>query len=1230
MTIAWPNPCELLPSIIPEERRGRPGAAREAALAAARENPERRLEYLMWAVYASLSVGEAREALRLLDTFPADADATIAGRARACRAWAQMLDRNWYPGNDGGEMSPSWRENLATIDSVASGDAETMLVEACAAYGPRMVLTFRDIITGASRQSLALLDQVLPAALQSLDNFSVVAAKVNAPTSVVWSLAAKADLQQRAGHREEARQALTQLRGYCMQAGDVVGVANTWMLEGDWWATPGSTPEALGLVLPDGAADAAPPIPVNTAAMQAYEQAAVILAESDAPRANAAVSLRRALLAGRAADFDAQREHLMQCERACQEAGDAAGVHLATVHRWLSDIARGDLTAVRQIAPLEWGPVHGPVAEIAAWATKRGSLTYCTGLGRLLQRSGQKFVAASEFDRAEVAFRLASYLLPQNGAVPRWTIPEALAHLDTRRNLTTRALVRQVQTLDLLPAPKAPAGDDNTWLQDLQLTLGLVTVPTGVTGAGEIGIRMIERGEQRLNALLNVAKIAHAPDALLSSDPMKALEDAKAAYKADFTKGAGLDQKVLELASSVTSDALRRARPLVALMRARQVERLGWDTQAELWYRTALECSAKAGPENRWLEILILNAWGRRAEARTVLKTALDERLVEDSILAKLAIQVGDHEAARRLFAILATTREKLGTDWRDDADRAEAAIEGGDGDTALKLVSRAIVDFQGMIDRLPRDADRVAACDDVGAAELYLIASRIHLRLARAAERKRDLDTAAAQRALAFEVSERHRALTLPPVLPASALADRKGTGAFQQWQQSATEHATAYQRLLAALLLGTANVLHCTEVLAGAERALAESEAALSPGEQAALLEARRAQSVTAKDVQKRLPADACLLEYQVVGRDYVAFAMTASDVIAHEGRIERGTLQGLASRLVRACAAGTPSPEADELAAILLKPFASILAAQQRVLVVPSGALNAVPFHVLPFRGTPLGETHVISYLPAAGLIARGPMDRPLAAGGALVVGDPAFDPAEHPTLQRLPGAEVEANAVARIYDTPDIFLAANAKEETLRPLMRDRALVHLATHGRLDEIAPNTSSIVLAERGELTVSDLIGLQFNADLVVLSACDTGRGTTTQGGDLIGLARGLLAAGVRRCVVSLWPVDDAAACVTMVGFHRRVKKGTAPALALALAQREMRMLSGAQIAERYRALGGPVAPGQSAMRRKAVGTVPQLPAFPEVDIEDVDTTVEARGGHLASIWAPFILIGA
>jgi CHAT domain-containing protein len=430
----------------------------------------------------------------------------------------------------------------------------------------------------------------------------------------------------------------------------------------------------------------------------------------------------------------------------------------------------------------------------------------------------------------------------------------------------------------------------------------------------------------------------------------------------------------------------------------------------------------------------------------------------------------------------------------------------------------------------------------------------------------------------------------------------------------------------LLAALTLGAGEVPALTEALAGAERALADVEATLTPEQQAALAATREVRAFTAEETRRRLPAGACLLEYQMVGRDYIMYAVTTAEIVAQEGQLDRGTFDGMTSRFVRASAIGAPSPEAEELAAVLLAPFSTILARHERVIVVPSGALNAVPFHVLPFAGKPLGETHVVSYLPAASMLAQGAVDRPLAAGATLVVGDPAFDPATHPLLHRLAGAAVEAKAVAAVHGA-EAYVGALATEAALRPLLRDRALLHFAAHGRLDEIAPNTSSIVLAGDDELTVSDLIGLDIGADLAVLSACDTGRGTTTMGGDLIGLVRGLLASGVSRCVVSLWPVDDVAACVTMAAFHHRLKQGTAPAVALAQAQREIRTLSGADIADRYRAMGGALAAGDRALRRKGKSSV-RLSAFPEVDTEE-DIPVGAEDGQRTSIWAPFVLIG-
>ncbi len=134
---------------------------------------------------------------------------------------------------------------------------------------------------------------------------------------------------------------------------------------------------------------------------------------------------------------------------------------------------------------------------------------------------------------------------------------------------------------------------------------------------------------------------------------------------------------------------------------------------------------------------------------------------------------------------------------------------------------------------------------------------------------------------------------------------------------------------------------------------------------------------------------------------------------------------------------------------------------------------------------------------------------------------------------------------------------------------------------------------------------------------------------------GDAVGLARGLFAAGVRRSVVSLWPVDDAPACVTMARFHEHLAEGVAAAPALHAAQRAVAALSGAELAESYVALGGDGDDAMTTRRRGApAGAVDTTAALP-LDAEFVDDLaddepLEALSGDLARVWAPFIVVGA
>ena len=124
------------------------------------------------------------------------------------------------------------------------------------------------------------------------------------------------------------------------------------------------------------------------------------------------------------------------------------------------------------------------------------------------------------------------------------------------------------------------------------------------------------------------------------------------------------------------------------------------------------------------------------------------------------------------------------------------------------------------------------------------------------------------------------------------------------------------------------------------------------------------------------------------------------------------------------------------------------------------------------------------------------------------------------------------------------------------------------VHFATHGFLDTERPGLSALVLStvdengksQDGFLRANDIYNMKLPAELVVLSACQTGLGKEVKGEGLIGLTRGFMYAGARRVVVSLWSVNDNATADLMTKFYRKMlKQGERPAAALRAAQVEM-----------------------------------------------------------------------
>jgi CHAT domain-containing protein len=291
------------------------------------------------------------------------------------------------------------------------------------------------------------------------------------------------------------------------------------------------------------------------------------------------------------------------------------------------------------------------------------------------------------------------------------------------------------------------------------------------------------------------------------------------------------------------------------------------------------------------------------------------------------------------------------------------------------------------------------------------------------------------------------------------------------------------------------------------------------------------------------------------------------------------------------------------ATKLSGMLLGPVATELG-QKRLLVVAEGVLQYVPFAALPSGGDverPLIVDHEIVNLPSASVLAvlreefgnRKPASKTVA-----VLADPVFSADDARLAQatkiaadsspfvdaqrsavesgidglvRLRFSRQEADEISRLAgdkrNLKAVDFAANRSTATDARL-GDYQIVHFATHGLINNQHPDLSGIVLslvdeqgrAQNGFLRLYDIYNLKLNADLVVLSACQSALGKDIKGEGLVGLTRGFMYAGAPRVVATLWRIDDRASADMMRRFYEAMlKDGLRPAAALRAAQISM-----------------------------------------------------------------------
>ena len=364
--------------------------------------------------------------------------------------------------------------------------------------------------------------------------------------------------------------------------------------------------------------------------------------------------------------------------------------------------------------------------------------------------------------------------------------------------------------------------------------------------------------------------------------------------------------------------------------------------------------------------------------------------------------------------------------------------------------------------------------------------------------------------------------------------------------------------------------------------------------------LLGEKESDRVTAsrfRDFAARLPADTVVLDYILMDRTIVvlAFTRTRTEIalIRYDRRVFNQRARDIARRL------GDPNSSVPEInrrlrriGDILLGPVRPLLAGKRRVLLLQDGTMNLIPFGLFSESETgyrPMIEDKIIQVVPSLRFLVR-TSERRAASGtrGLFAVGDPAYKGSYSAAglsqeemqqvsrgsaylkyFARLPGTRKEVRGIGALFrgESVQTLFGPQATESAIKTAKLDGfRYLHLATHGILGGEVPGIGEPALVfadekqEDGLLKASEASRLKLNADMTVLSACNTGTGQFVVGEGVLGMSRAFLLAGSRSVVVSLWAVSDEATARLMTRLYRYRREGRSGAEALRLAALDIR----------------------------------------------------------------------
>lgn len=768
----------------------------------------------------------------------------------------------------------------------------------------------------------------------------------------------------------------------------------------------------------------------------------------------------------------------------------------------------------------------------------------------------------------------------------------------------------------------------------LEASLAASTDPTSTATMGalnNLGIIARQRGRLdqaeafwRRSHAINLEKIPHSLETAGTGSNLGRL----ATYQGDFDRAVEILGKAVRIFAESAPGSLGHIQALLALGDAQ--EGRGELEAAGERYREALAATAGQGEGStvRVAAALAIGELLRRQErwqeaeehltqVRDVLGRLAPGGLHEAEVLfslGRLAGDRGDVETARRWHQEALAIRSELAPGSAAQADSlgalARLARRRGDVDAAIELYHQALAAVESQL-RFLGGTEEIRTRFAQRFAPLYQELFGLLLEQGRGEE--------------AFEVSERYRAQSFVALLAERDLElepDRKErpAGERQRLKHLYEQNRQALDRL------GPVPGDHPELVRLLAERRALAVERQQT-WEAGAGTVPRRAEQpaapMTVDDVARALPAGSVLVSFvvgaeatdaQVVRRDRDGGRTLAASTLPVSAE-ELAERVAAFRRLLYSADPSTSRPEAvRELGAglyqWLLEPVAPSLAAADELLILPDGPLHSLPFAALTVSGEagasrrpPFLVEHVaVRVAESARVLARWEPASPAKPAGEITLaafGDPWLEPAavepvaeasEMPTpsarmtrgssLGPLPYARLEVERIAGLFPGSEARVGREATEARVKQLSEGLDVVHFACHSVIDERFPLDSFLALApdptvsgpgDDGQLQAWEIFEeVRLDADLVTLSACDTG----LSGEGLVGLTQAFHYAGAEAVLASLWQVSDRSSADLMVRFYQHLQAGLEPAQALRSAQ--LALLAGLEVDEPRRGLRG------------------------------------------------------